>query len=79
MYENIVAEALVKSGAKLFYYKRSDSILEQDFFLRTKSYLVPIKIKVTDGNSKSMKTLLESKEKYKDIGFGIKLCYKNVG
>ncbi len=31
MYENIVGEALVKSGYDLYYYKREDSTLEQDF------------------------------------------------
>lgn len=31
LYENIVGEALVKSGYKLYYYKREDSTLEEDF------------------------------------------------
>ena len=35
LYENIVAEAFVKSGYELYYYKREDSTLEQDFFVRT--------------------------------------------
>ena len=31
LYENVVGEALVKSGYRLYYYKRDDSSLEQDF------------------------------------------------
>lgn len=31
LYENVVGEALVKSGCDLYYYKREDSTLEEDF------------------------------------------------
>lgn len=31
LYENIVAEAFAKSGHGLYYYKREDSALEEDF------------------------------------------------
>ncbi|MCI9588074.1 MAG: ATP-binding protein, partial [Oscillospiraceae bacterium] len=41
LYENIVGEALVKSGCGLYYYKREDSTLEEDFFVRTASELIP--------------------------------------
>lgn len=34
LYENMVGEALVKQGYKLYYYKRPDSTLEEDFFIR---------------------------------------------
>ena len=37
LYENIVGEALKKSGYDLYYYKREDSTLEEDFFIRTGS------------------------------------------
>ena len=36
LYENIVGEALVKSGYGLYYYKRQDSTLEEDFFCTDK-------------------------------------------
>ncbi len=32
LYESIVAEALRKSGYELYYYKRENSTLEEDFF-----------------------------------------------
>ena len=41
MYESIVSEALRKSGYDLYYYKKEDSTLEQDFFVRTREWLVP--------------------------------------
>ncbi len=78
LYENIVAEALTKSGADLFYYKRQDSTLEEDFFLRTKNNLIPIEVKSVNASAKSLQTLIKS-EKYKDIQWGIKLVDGNVG
>ncbi len=78
LYENMVGEALVKSGCGLYYYKREDSTLEEDFFLRTKEALVPVEVKATGGRAKSLRTLLSS-EKYEDISFGIKLHNGNIG
>lgn len=78
LYENVVGEALVKSGCELYYYKREDSTLEEDFFLRTAQTLVPVEVKATDGRAKSLRTLIHG-EKYGDISWGIKLCGKNIG
>lgn len=78
LYENIVAEALVKSGYDLYYYKRENSTLEEDFFVRTKDCLVPVEVKAVQGRSKSLRTLITS-EKYGDIRWGIKLCGGNIG
>ena len=78
LYENIVAEALVKSGYSLYYYKRQDSTLEQDFFIRTMDSLVPIEVKSEKGKSKSLNELIQN-SKYTDIQFGIRLSNKNIG
>lgn len=78
LYENIVGEALVKSGYDLYYYKRDDSTLEEDFFVRTTSELIPIEVKATNGKSKSLKVLINS-DKYSDIRYGIKLTGGNIG
>lgn len=78
LYENVVGEAIVKSGGELCYYRREDSSLEQDFFLRTTDCLVPIEVKSENGRAKSLKTLIESK-KYPDIRFGVKLINGNIG
>jgi len=78
LYENVVGEALVKAGYRLYYYKREDSSLEQDFFARTADALIPIEVKAKHGTSKSMRTLIES-EKYPDIHCGIKFTGGNIG
>ena len=78
LYENVVGEALVKSGYKLFYYKREDSTLEEDFFIRSKDALIPLEVKAKNSKSKALRTLIDS-EKYTDIQFGFKLSHNNVG
>ena len=78
LYENIVGEALVKSGYDLYYYKKDDSYLEEDFFVRTKDYLVPVEVKATNGMAKSLRTMLKS-DSYPDIKYGIKLISGNIG
>lgn len=78
LYENIVADALVKSDYPLYYYKREDSTLEEDFFLRSASSLIPVEIKAKTGRSKSMRTLIDSVH-YPDIRYGFKLSMNNIG
>ncbi len=78
LYENIVGEALVKCGYALYYYKREDSTLEEDFFVRTRQYLLPVEVKATRGTAKSLRTLIGS-GKYPDIRHGIKFTAGNIG
>jgi predicted AAA+ superfamily ATPase len=77
LYENIIGEALVKSGYDLYYYKKEDSSLEVDFFIRTASNLIPVEVKAKSGRAKSLRTLIDS-EKYPDIRYGIKLSGSNI-
>lgn len=78
LYENIVGEALVKSGYGLYYYKRENSTLEEDFFVRTAQDLIPIEVKAVNGRAKSLRTLIGS-DKYEDIHYGIKFTGGNIG
>lgn len=78
LYENIVAEALTKSGLDLFYWKKDNATLEQDFFVRTANCLVPVEVKGESGVGRSMRTLINS-ETYRDISWGIKLHGGNSG
>ena len=78
LYENVVGDALVKQGFSLAYYRKEDSTLEQDFFVRTTSRLVPVEVKARGGCAQSLKTLIKS-DHYEDIGWGIKLHGGNVG
>ena len=45
LYENFVAEAFVKQGLGLYYYKKENATLEEDFFVRTNDELVPVEVK----------------------------------
>ena len=78
LYENIVGEALAKQGYDLVYYKREDSTLEEDFFVRTAGNLVPVEVKAKSGCSQSLRTLIRS-DHYGDIAWGVKLHGGNVG
>ena len=78
LYENFVGESLVKQGYSLYYYKREDGKLEQDFFVRDIHSLIPVEVKATNGTAKSLATLIDS-EKYADIKYGIKFIKGNIG
>lgn len=78
IYENVVAEAFMKQGLPLVYYKKENSTLEEDFFVRTFENLVPVEVKSTNANSKSLRMLING-EQYSDIEYGIKLVKGNVG
>ena len=78
LYENVVGESLVKQGYSLYYYKREDGKLEQDFFVRDTQSLIPVEVKATNGTAKSLATLIDS-EKYTDIKYGIKFIKGNIG
>ena len=79
IYENIVGDMLVKQGYDLYFYRDEKSTFEMDFFVRDKHSLVPVEVKATDNATKSLNKLLDNKKKYKDISYGIKLGYKNIG
>ena len=78
LYENFVAEAFVKQGLGLFYYKKENSTLEEDFFVRTQEDLIPVEVKSNSAQSKSLSSLIKNKN-YSDISYGIKLGDFNVG
>lgn len=78
LYENIVADMLVKQGYDLFFYKNDRKRIEMDFFIRDTSSLIPLEVKANDNSTPSLNRLIES-EKNTDIKYGIKLCNKNIG
>ena len=78
LYENFVAEAFVKQGLGLYYYKKENATLEEDFFVRTKDELVPVEVKANRNRSKSLRQLI-SGDSYGDIHWGIKLADSNIG
>lgn len=78
LFESIIGEALVKSGYELRYFKKESSTLQEEFFVRHKDDLVPIEVKASNNNSKSLSTLIKSSD-YKEIRFGIKIVRGNIG
>ena len=78
IYENIIADMLVKQGYQLYFYKNEKSTIEMDFFVRDKDSPIPIEVKANDGATISLNNLINS-DKYKDIKHGIKFGYKNIG
>jgi len=78
LYENVVGDALVKLGCDLAYFKRDDSTLEMDFFVRSRTDLVPVEVKARGGRAQSLKTLVRSNH-YGDIKWGMKLHGGNIG
>ena len=78
LYENFVAEAFIKQGLGLYYYKKESATLEEDFFVRTKDELVPVEVKADNNRSRSLRKLISS-DSYSDIHWGIKLADSNVG
>ncbi len=77
-FESVVGEALVKSGYDLRYYKKENSTLQEEFFVRYHDDLVPIEVKAGNNQSKSLSTLIK-KGDYPEIRFGIKIVKENIG
>lgn len=78
IYENIVADMLVKAGFGLYFYKNDSKKIEMDFFVRDKDSLIPIEVKANDNKVTSLNNLI-SGSSYSDVKYGIKLCNKNIG
>lgn len=78
IYENVIADMLVKQGYNLYFYKNEKGTLEMDFFIRDKDFLIPVEVKANDNSTVSLNNLIDN-DNYKDIKYGIKLCNKNIG
>lgn len=78
LYENFAAEAFVKQGYGLYYFKKEDSTLEEDFFVRSANELIPVEIKSNKNTSKSMAQMIKS-PRYPEILHGIKFTAGNIG
>ena len=76
IYENVIADMLVKQGYNLYFYKNEKGTLEMDFFIRDSDSLIHLEVKANDNSTVSLNNLIDN---YKDIKYGIKLCNKNIG
>ena len=77
IFENLVADMFAKMGRPLFYYHKEGGI-ELDFLIRYKGQSTPVEVKATNGNAKSLKTVINHPEKY-DVYQAIKLKDGNIG
>lgn len=78
IYENIVADMLVKQGYQLYFYRNEKATVEMDFFVRDADSLVPLEVKANDSSTASLNALID-KDTYSDVKYGIKLANKNIG
>ncbi len=76
LYESFVADALLKSGHTLHFYRNESNKREIDFLIQDCGYVVPIEVKAGRAAANSLKSVMRN-------GTGIELAYKvadaNVG
>lgn len=77
IYENLMADTLVKKGQRLYYFQK-DSGMELDFLVRYKGECVPVEVKAKTAKSKSISTARKHPDKY-GIKHFIKFGDFNVG
>jgi len=75
IYENLIADILIKKAIRLNYYKADDSTQEIEFLLNSDGSVIPIEIKSGNGPSISLNKLLLNP----DIKTGYKLISGNIG
>ena len=75
IYENLIADFLVKKNYPLYYFKRDDSQSEVEFLIEKDCSVVPIEVKSRKGETSSLDTLL----KKTDIILGYKITDGNMG
>lgn len=77
IYENIIAEAFIKNNKNLYYYNKN-SETEIDFVTRINNELTLIEVKANNGSTKSLRDILNKKDKY-HVNSAIKLINGNIG
>lgn len=75
IYENLIADMLVKRGYRLSYYRTDNGGLEIEFMISIDANVIPIEVKASNGSTVSLNELL----KRADIPYGYKLISGNVG
>ena len=75
IYENLIADMLIKRGYKLNYYRSQDNSVEIEFLITDGAKVVPIEVKANNGSTISLNQIL----KKKDIPYGYKFIAGNMG
>jgi len=75
IYENLIADFLIKKGYKLRYFKPKENAQEIEFFIEKDGKIIPIEVKAGNGSTISMNQILA----LKNIDFGYKFISGNIG
>lgn len=75
IYENLIADFLLKKNIPLFYFKRDDSSSEIEFLLEKETSVVPVEVKSHKGSTSSLDSMLKKNE----VKFGYKIMNCNLG
>lgn len=75
IYENVVADMLVKAGRDLHYWINDKGNIEIEFLLEKEASVVPVEVKAKRGATASLNKLLEQD----DMKYGYKLSAGNIG
>ena len=75
IYENLIADILLKKGVPLNYYKPSESKQEIEFLLTKKGNIVPLEVKSKNGKTLSLDEFIERF----DPLYALKLVFGNIG
>lgn len=75
IYENVVADMLVKAGRDLHYWMNDKGNIEIEFLLEKEASVVPVEVKAKRGATASLNKLLEQD----DMKYGYKLSAGNIG
>lgn len=75
IYENVVADMLVKAGRDLHYWMNDKGNIKIEFLLEKEASVVPVEVKAKRGATASLNKLLEQD----DMKYGYKLSAGNIG
>ncbi len=75
IYENLIAEMLIKNGYTLHYYKKPDSTLEIEFLIEKAGEVIPVEVKAGNAHSLSLNTFIRDNKP----SVAYKLIDGNVG
>ncbi len=75
IYENLIADMLVKRGHQVNYYRSQNGSIEIEFLITKDAQVIPIEVKANNGSTRSLNEMLGRNE----IPYGYKLISGNVG
>jgi len=75
IYENLIADILLKKGIRLSYYKPSENKQEIEFLLTDKGEVIPLEVKAKNGRTVSLDEFIRRL----DPPYALKLVSGNVG